>query len=84
MTPREKALLELKEKIREQRERIDPKVLKMAAKAAALSQEGKAGQDMVPYDRETAAKAVELFLRGRNDRAEFEERLMALIRNKMN
>lgn len=85
MTPREKALLELKKKIKEQRGRIDPKLLELAGKAASLSHEGKAGKDMVPYDRKTAAKAVELFLRGKkDDRAEFEERLMALIRKKMN
>lgn len=84
MTPREKALLELKRLMKEQKERIDPKLLKMAEKAAALSQEGKTAEDMVPYDRKTAAKAVEIFLRGHDDRADFEERLMALIRKKTN
>jgi hypothetical protein len=78
-TRRDKALAELRLRISEQRARLDPKVLKMAERAA---RSGNAGEKL-PYDRESALKAVELFLQSHDDRGDFERRLRAaLIRDK--
>lgn len=81
MTRREKALEELKKQIRAQKSRLDPRLLKMAEKAAALRHEGKEGRDMVAYDRKSAARAVEIFLSRHGDRANFEQRLLALLKD---
>jgi hypothetical protein len=80
MSSRDKALEILKKQMQVQKERLDPKLLQIAGKAAALKQEGKAQKDMVPYDREAAAKAVQLFLKNHGDRADFEQRLLAMLR----
>ncbi len=80
MSSRDKALEILKKQMQVQKERLDPKLLQIAGKAAALKQEGKAQKDMVPYDREAAAKAVQLFLKNHDDRADFEQRLLAMLR----
>lgn len=81
----------LKSQIREQRARIDPEVLKRA-QAYALEnnpfdpkKQGQAAKKppaaetatAEPYDRESAAKAIELFLRDHKDRKGFQERLLA-------
>jgi len=62
---RDAALRALKRQIEEQRARLDPRVLELAAQAAALSQKPAAvrQEGMVPYDRAAAAEAVRLFLR---------------------
>ncbi len=80
MSSRDKALEILKKQMQVQKERLDPKLLQIASKAAALKQEGKAQKDMVPYDREAAAKAVQLFLKNHDDRDDFEQRLLAMLR----
>ncbi|MDF3025549.1 MAG: hypothetical protein K0R10_2910 [Alphaproteobacteria bacterium] len=80
MSSRDKALEILKKQMQVQKERLDPKLLEIAGKAAALKQEGKAQKNMVPYDREAAAKAVQLFLKNHEDRGAFEQQLLALLR----
>jgi hypothetical protein len=80
MSSRDEALEILKKQMQVQKERLDPKLLQIAGKAAALKQEGKAQKNMVPYDREAAAKAVQLFLKNHDDRADFEQRLLAMLR----
>lgn len=81
MTSREKAIEELKKQMAEQRQRLDPRLLEIAGKAAALKQEGRAKKNMVPYDRDRAAEAVSLFLQGHDDRHNFEQRLKALLKD---
>ncbi len=80
MSSRDEALEILKKQMQVQKERLDPKLLQIAGKAAALKKEGKAQKNMVPYDREAAAKAVQLFLKNHDDRADFEQRLLAMLR----
>lgn len=85
MTPPENtraaALQKLKQQIEEQRARLDPRVLKLAAQAAALSQKpGNRQENMVPYDREAAAQAVQLFLQNHPDAAAFEKELLTLLK----
>ncbi|MFN7114510.1 MAG: hypothetical protein ACK4PK_09180 [Alphaproteobacteria bacterium] len=87
MTPpensREAALARLKQLIEEQRARLDPRVLKLAAQAAALSQQPHGGQEsMVPYDRDAAAQAVRLFLQNHPDAEAFEKELLTLLKPK--
>lgn len=81
---RDAALRALKRQIAEQRARLDPRVLKLAAQAAALSQKPSAAEQegMVPYDRATAAEAVRLFLQNHPDAAAFEKALLALLNPK--
>lgn len=78
---REAALRTLKRQIAEQRARLDPRLLEMAAQAAALSQKPAAARQegMVPYDRAAAAAAVRLFLQNHPDAAAFEKELLALL-----
>ena len=76
MTSREKALNELKRRIEEQKARVDPKLLKLAEKAA-LS--GAKSGETTPYDRAAAVEAVEIFLEEHKDRKGFERRLAELI-----
>lgn len=60
---RDAALAALKRQISTQRARIDPRVLKIAERAARLHQEQEGKEnELVPYDRESAAQAVSLFL----------------------
>ncbi|MCC7038662.1 MAG: hypothetical protein IT560_15345 [Alphaproteobacteria bacterium] len=80
MSSRDEALEILKKQMQAQKQRLDPKLLQIAGRAAALKQEGKAQKNMVPYDREAAAKAVQLFLKNHDDRADFEQRLLAMLR----
>lgn len=79
---RQKALAELKKQIAEQRARLDPKLLKLAAQAASLSQKEAAERQngLVPYDRGAAAEAIRLFLEDHPDSAAFEQALQELIR----
>lgn len=79
---REAAIEELKKQIAAQRARLDPAVLKRAAKAAELSQKPAAERaaGLVPYDRAAAAEAVRLFLQNHPDAAHFEEELISLLR----
>lgn len=79
-TRRDIALAELKKRIAEQRARLDPKLLRMAEKAALSAGAG----EKVPYDRESAVRAVELFLTGHDDRDAFERRLRDLLAKNRN
>ncbi len=76
MDKREKALQELQRQIRAQKARLDPKLLEMAAAAAG----GGKGPDTVPYDRESATRAVEMFLANHDDSKGFRQRLLEMIR----
>ncbi len=80
MSSRDKALEILKKQMAVQKQRLDPKLLQIAEKAASLKQEGRAQKDMVPYDREAAARAVQLFLKNHEDRGAFEQQLLDLLR----
>lgn len=85
MDKRQKALDALKEQIRQQREKLDPKLLKMAELAirGRLPDSGAAGSvpaGTVPYDQKTAAAAVEAFLKNHPDAKGFRARLLELIR----
>lgn len=79
---RENAIAELKKLIAAQRDRLDPKVLKAAERAAKTQQEGRVHQDMVPYDRDSAQAAVALFLKNHDDPQKLEQRLKALLSSK--
>jgi hypothetical protein len=82
MNTRDKALELLKKQMALQKERLDPKLLETAQKAAAIRQEGRAKENLVPYDREAAARAVQLFLQNHDAPEEFEQRLLALLKSK--
>jgi hypothetical protein len=78
---REAALSRLKQLIEAQRARLDPRVLQLAAQAAALSQKPGGGQEnIVPYDREAAAQAVQIFLQSHPDADAFKKELLALLK----
>ncbi len=79
---REKALEMLKKQIADQRARLDPKLLKLAAQAASLSQKPASARNegLVPYDRSAAAETIRLFLKSHPDAKGFEKELMDLIR----
>jgi hypothetical protein len=80
MDSRDRAISELMRLMREQRARLDPRVLKEARDA--LHARAGISDDSVPYDRAAALKAVSLFLGAHEDRAAFEKRLAALLRQK--
>lgn len=84
MSGRDKAIEELKKQIAAQRDRLDPKVLKAAERAAKTQQEGRTHKDMVPYDRDSAQAAVALFLQNHDDPRKLEQRLKALLSSKDN
>lgn len=79
---RQKALESLKKQIAEQRARLDPKLLQMAAQAASLSQKPAhtRNEGLVPYDRDAAAETIRLFLESHPDAKGFEKELRDLIR----
>ena len=79
MSERDKAIDVLKKLISEQKSRIDPKILARAADAAGKKPAAeKSGS--VPYDREAAGKAVELFLKNHGDAPGFKEKLLQLLK----
>ena len=81
MSRREEALQKLRAQIAEQRARLDPKVLRAAERAAALAQNPeKTARDMVPYDRDSAAEAIRLFLDSHDDQAAFQAKLLQLLK----
>ncbi|MFD2207174.1 hypothetical protein [Kiloniella antarctica] len=55
------------------RDKLDPDVLK----EIELRMKGQ-----VPYDKESAHKAVELFLQGRHDQGAFAEKIIKALKNK--
>lgn len=77
MDKRQKAIEELQKQIREQRSKLDPKLLKIAEKA--LRAAGTGGKDHIPYDRKSATAAVELFLTGHKDAEGFKRRLLEML-----
>lgn len=83
MSTRDKALEDLKAQIREQRTRLDPKLLAMAEQAvrdAMGGGKGAPGKDGIPYDRKAAEQAIETFLKNHPDAAGFRARLLEMIR----
>jgi hypothetical protein len=74
---RQKAIEELQKQIREQRGRLDPKVLKIAEEALQAAQSGQ--ESHVAYDRKSATAAVELFLTGHKDADGFKRRLLEML-----
>lgn len=77
MTPREKALKNIQDVIRQKRREIAPDVL-LRAQKVALEHLGGAGVpvgDMLPYDTGAARKAVALFLKEHPDPEDFCRRL---------
>ena len=79
MSSRDKAIETLKKLIREQKSRIDPKVLESAAKAADRKS-ATVPPSTVPYDKAAAGKAVELFLKNHGDAQGFKEKLLQLLK----
>lgn len=86
MTERDKAIENLKKLIAEQKARIDPAVLAKAAAAAkgnaataAGAKSSKKAEETVPYDREAAARAIELFMKNHGNAADFKEKLMRFL-----
>jgi putative IMPACT (imprinted ancient) family translation regulator len=81
MSTREEALKKLRAQITEQRKRLDPKVLRAAARAAELAQNPeKAAENMVPYDRQSAAEAIRLFLDAHENQTEFQAKLLRMLK----
>jgi hypothetical protein len=83
---RESAIEQLKKLIRDRRAQIDPAVLEKARLAAEKAGREKkkpaapqAPPGTVPYDRESAQKAVELFLSGHPQQKEFSRRLIDML-----
>lgn len=74
--------------IRTLRAGIDPAVLKRAEAAARNTPVARAAgvkaapppPDMVPYDKDAARDAVMRFLQSRNDRGQFAQRLMDMMK----
>ncbi len=77
MDKRDKALEELKNQIKKQREELDPRLLEMAERALGLKEE-----KTVPYDKEAAAKAVALFLKNHDDAEGFQKKLLEMMGKK--
>lgn len=87
MSDRKEIIAILQQQIKEQRDRLDPELLARAGEAAAeqmkkAEAKQKEASTSVPYDRESAAKAVELFLKTHPD-PESLEKLLAEIEKKI-
>lgn len=82
MDDKEKAIEDLKKRLREQKARINPEILASAVAAAKNKMEKPAPEeaDTVPYDKEAAGKAVELFLRSHSNAAEFRKKLLLFLK----
>ncbi len=76
MSDRKKAIEELKRLMEEQKARLDPEVL---AKAMAAAEGKKPAPSSVPYDKEAATKAVELFLKNHGDAGDFSKKLLKFM-----
>lgn len=80
---RQKEIDAIHKMIREQRARLDPEVLAIAERIAKLSQNiplGNSGN--IPYNRDSATKAIELFLKSHSNAKEFQTKLFALLKAK--
>ena len=82
MDSKKKAIEELKKQIKLGRERLGPEGVRELEKLAKTIQRPKpaAPPGMVPYDKQSALKAFELFLQNHGDPREFEKRLLALLK----
>lgn len=90
MSKREKAIEELKKQIKLGRERLGPEGIKeleklakgmQKPKPAAPKQESlKLPPGHIPYDKEAAMRAFQMFLENHGDPKEFEKRLLALLK----
>lgn len=82
MDNRQKALDELKRRIKEQKARIDPRLLKLAESAAmggAPAPGISVSAATVPFDRDAAARIVALFVKGHQSPRDFECRLAEFV-----
>lgn len=80
MDSRQKAIEELKKQIKLGRERLGPEGIKQLQNIAKTTQKPKpVSPDMVPYDRKSALKAFEMFLKNHGNPKEFERRLREMI-----
>jgi hypothetical protein len=83
---RDKIIEELKELIRQQRQKIDPRLLKMAEDAihgrgkSTTAQNPPKPAGTEPYDRDAAAKTVALFLQKHKDASGFQKKMLDFIR----
>ncbi|MDD9899759.1 MAG: hypothetical protein OXT65_02125 [Alphaproteobacteria bacterium] len=78
MTPRDVALMMLKEQIRRQRARLNPDVLASVEKVVtALNSDAPPDNKVsVPYDRAAAKKVIEIYLRDHPDQAGVAARIL--------
>jgi len=83
MDKRKSAIEELKKQIRLGRERLGPegiKELENLAKGIVKPKQTAKPSGALPYDKQAALKAFELFLKNHGDPKEFERRLLALLK----
>ena len=85
MDKRQKAIEELKKQIQIQRERLGPEGIKELENLAKgmqgkIKRKPELPPGMVPYDKASAMKAFELFLKNHGDPKEFERRLLDMIK----
>jgi hypothetical protein len=90
MGDRQKAIQELRKQMFLARQRLGPEGLKELEKLAKSMQDPKAAPPppsatalppgMVPYDKEAALAALELFIKNHGDPKEFEKRLLEMIK----
>ncbi len=81
-TRRQQAIAELQRLVRDQRARLDPEVLAHVAEKLSPSTGKKApapAPATEPYDRIAAQRAIELFIAGHKDKADFKARLFSFI-----
>lgn len=82
---RQQAIEELQRLVRDQRARLDPDVLARVAQALGGPAPAAAkASSSVPYDRDAATRAIELFLAQHKDKADFRARLFAFIKQQSN
>jgi len=85
MGNKDTAIEELKKQIQLGRERLGPEGVKqleqMAKGLIPVSEVPAADQnlDTVPYDKETALKALEIYLQNHGDPEELERRILAMV-----
>ncbi len=91
MDKKQQAIAELKRQMQLAKERLGPEGLKQLEALARAQQSGMKPAlpkpqalppGMVLYDRQAAARALEIFLNNHGDPEEFERRLRALIKQK--
>ena len=84
MNSRKKAIENLKKQIKLERERLGPEGIKELEKLAKNiirpKQINMLHDKTIPYDKKSALKAFELFLKNHGDPEEFERRLREMIK----